>query len=237
MKKYLLLLSLIAMSGVQYMTAQTFTSSLFDKIKKSNDKPVLAYNYKVFLKNVVENKIEDSIVGQYYKNADGYIDSNASSISIVNKKYYCKVDMPSRTITVSTIEVLKEKLGLSSSDIIQPNIIDISDSIIAQHGTFSSKILPNGNHKIDVVFRNHDFAGFTVEIEKQTLLIKSIEFEVEEKNKFGENAGYSRIYRITDFKYQFDKSKILTDRFFKHENEKFSLAHKYARYHLLTITE
>ncbi len=237
MKKYFLLLSAVVLSGGQFLTAQTFTSSLFDKIKKSNDKPVLTYNYKVLLKNTVDNKIEDSIVGQYYKNTDGYIDSNTASISVVNHTYYCKVDEPSKTMTVSTIEVLKQKLGLSPSEVIQPNIIDISDSIITRYGTFRAELLPNGNHKVIVTLKNHDFVGFAIELEKQSLLIKKIDFEVEEKDRFGESAGYSRIYHITDFKYQFDMTKILTDRFFKHENEKFSLADKYARYHLYTITE
>lgn len=228
---------MVLMLGFNGLYGQTFASGLFDKIKKANDKPVLSYDYKVYLKNTDENRVEDSIVGHFYKDSLGYVDSNTFSISLVNNTHYCKVDISSKSVTVSTIEVLKQKLGLSPSDIVEPNIIALTDSMLTKQGTLSSRVLSNGNHEISVNFKNHDFSGFTAEIEKESLLLQKIVFEVEEKNKYGESAGYSRIYVIEDFQYDFDEKKLLTNRFFKQKQDKILLADKYARYHLYTITE
>lgn len=225
--------------GLMYISpsfADTPTEELIRKIKQANNVSVVTYEYKTYLKNAISGVIEDSIVGRLYKDPIAFLDSNKFGLTIVNNTHYCKIDFGSTMTTVYVISQLEKQLGVSASKM-KPALIDLSDTVVAKYGKLKVTTLSSGNYRLDIEFTTHNFPPFSIELDGNKLAIRKITFEVQERDKFGESTGYSRIYHMNDFKYDFDSKILTTGRFFKQDGDKIILTGKYAKYHLNTLTK
>lgn len=215
--------------------AQSPVEDFMKKVKAVNTSPVIAYDYVVYLKNTTSGIKEDSVNGRFFKVNNNYLDSNTSTICAVTKSHYCKMEMDSKTATIFDIGEFRKKYHLSANAM-KPALIDISDTIIARYGKAEIQELPDGNYMVNVKFYKYDFPAFSLLLDGRNMIVRHIKFEIIEKDKFGTATGYSKIYQMDNFRYDFDSKILSSDRFFKQEHSRIILANKYSDYHLNTLT-
>ena len=214
--------------------AQNPAIDVLKKLRNNNAAHLIGYDYLVYLQNNKTGKAEDSLVGHLYKVNEDYLDSNGSSICIKSADYYAKLDLLERSALVFSVESLEAKLGGKLD--YKPVMLDISDSVILKYGKLTAKKLSNGNDCVHITFRDQVITSITVEMQSKSGQIISMQMVTDEKDKYGDASGHSRLFLMRNFKYRFDTNIVSTERFFRKDKNKITLVNKYAKYKLNTIT-
>jgi len=228
----LLLMLVVCLFQINVL-AQDQAIGLMRKLKNTHTAQLIGYDYKVYLKNTT-GRIEDSLGGRFYKVQDDYIDSNETSICIKASGYYAKLDLQERSALIFSVAALESKLGGKLD--YKPVMLDISDSIILKYGKTSVQRLANGDDRIRVMFRDLPITSITADIDPRSSEIMAMQIVTEEKDKYGDASGYSRLFIMRNFTYNFNRRLVSTERFFTTSQDKVTLANKYAKYKLNTIT-
>jgi|GEM_PF-5144001 len=203
------------------------------KVKNTND---ISYSYKVYMRNYKSGRNEDSICGKIVKSADGYLDSNNSFLTIIDKESYVKVDFLNKEIFAFRLADYKKKLG-DDIKYNRPFIMDVSDSMILKHGKLLSDISANGNYIVEINFKTTDLSKIIVEFSKRDYSIVSMKMEVIEKDKYATPTDYGKVYVLTNMKFGSRGRPIDPSKYCVFENGIAKAASKYTKYQLITLTK
>lgn len=233
-KHRLKLLLILVMCLLQVdVQAQDNALNLLKKLRSANTTQLIGYDYKVYLKNT-KGRIEDSLAGRFYKVQDDYIDSNGTTICVKAAGYYAKLDLQERSALIFSVATLETKLGGKLDN--KPVMLDVSDSIILKYGKIAVQKLSNGDDRLQILFRDLAITSITADIEPGSGKIMAMQIVTEEKDKYGDASGYSRVFMMRNFTYDFNRRIVSTERFFTKGQDKITLVNRYAKYKLNTIT-
>lgn len=232
MKTILSIIFIVSVGSNVY--GQQILKDILAKLHAANANKTLSYEYKVYLSEAGKIGAVDSIIGKLYKKGDSYFDSSSVCLTVVNDKFFCKIDKDAKEVIVADLEKMYKKLGSSFSSV-KPGIIDVEDSVILKYGEAKVSNANNGNYVINIWLQQQNLSNIKMIVDKSSYKILNMEFIIDEMDKYGEKSGIKRIYKMGHFQPGFDERLLSLNRFVGVEKNKIILNPRYKSYHLLSI--
>jgi hypothetical protein len=211
------------------------TQDVLNKIRNANSGKVIQYSYKVVL-SANDNKHLDSSIGILVKNDNDYFDSSKNGVTVKKGNWVCKIDPYKRTVSVFDLNLISKKLGTSFSGK-SDNILPIDDSVIAKYADIDVKKNESGNFIVSMTFHDQALAVANFEIEPVRYKVKSILFDVVEKDRYDEPTGYTRSYALNNVKTDKDVQAVKLEKYITITSGKVSVNQPYSNYKLTTYTK
>jgi hypothetical protein len=217
---------------ISILSAGAQKSDLIRKLKMANQKPDMAYDYKVILYDALQNKKLDSAAGRLAVKDGAYLDSNGYTYTARVGDYFCRLDHAKKTATVCDMKVLAKKMGVRLENNESKLLYNISDSLLLNEGNVAIDSSDALVYRVSVRLKHHSLSYAQMDFWRTGYKLAAAHFETVYKN-----AGEHRITSVTirNVKHQLEQSSFDLSRVYSLSGGKAVLAPRYAHYKLIPV--
>ncbi|HTN16187.1 MAG TPA: hypothetical protein VL092_00795 [Chitinophagaceae bacterium] len=218
--------------SISVLSAGAQNNDLIRKLRAANQKPDMAYDYKIVLYDAIQKKKVDSAVGRLAVVNGAYLDSNNYTCTARVGDYFCSLDHAKKTATICNMKILAKKMGTRLENNEAKTLYNISDSLLLNEGNMTIDSSDTRMYRVSIRLKNNALSYAQMDFWRNGCKLAAVHLETVYKSP-----GEHRITSVTirNIKHQPGEACLDVSKIYSLSNGKAVLSPKYTHYKLIPV--